>query len=499
MPKIPVYDANVNPEAPLPGRSPERLYAEPQSFGAGSGLEHIGQGVMETAETLYNAEQTQEVSNVRAQMATARGVLTAQFEKAASTAQPGDASFTDKFLQSVDDHISTIGQSIQTKAGQRAYQQESAALKADFLARGTEFTVQSAGAKAVADWHSTVNNYAGTLFNDPTQAASVFQSIDNAVKDPAGPFANVPASQKAELALQAKEQLAIAAGRGVAMMNPDLAEKEYKAGSLPGQSFLTEAGNAQMVSYINTEQNAARTKQALAIAQQERAERLNDEAAGRQVVSHLLQSPNDPGAVDYIMAHVKNPEKQLYYLTLAGHSIQDQAHDQNTYGQGFYQAYQGIQNGTIKTMDQLTSQVGPNGTLSLAGVNVLTNELIGRRTPEGQMEAQLKDGFVKAFGQQLSGTNELLHLRDPKGDEMKQAALAAFLPAYEKAKEEGKYPPQVLLDPKNPHSLWPLVMGFKRDPNTMMRDLLSSNPGADLGTATPAPKTKTVSFGALPK
>jgi len=464
MPKIPTYDASVSPEGALPS---------PRARATGNdGLAYLGQGLMDVADRMYDHEQREEVGNLNAQMATLRGELTSEFIKG-SAENAGNPDYTDKFMENVTNKLQTIGGNIKTRAGQSAWQRESAELTSSFLAKTTEYNVAVAGAKAMANYGAMVNESAGTLFNDPSQFNSVEKGIRNAFTDPSGPYAGVPAEKRAALENHALEQLSIAAGRGWAMQNPDFAEKMYKAGTMPGQKYLTEAGNAQIVGYISTMQNAERTKRSLALAEAERAKRQADENATRNIVAYLVQNPNSPEAVDKIMKSAASPEHQVMLLALAGRSIADKAHDQNTYGSGFYQTYQDIQSGKIRSMDDLTKQVGPNGTLTLAGVNQLAAELQGRRSPEGKVEAELKNGFIAAMGKQISGSNEMLGIKDPKGEALKQQALAWFLPAYERAKQEGKYPDSVLLDPGNPHSLWAGVMRFKRTPNEYMADLMS--------------------------
>lgn len=501
MARIPVYDANVNPEAPLPGRSPERLYAEPDSFGGGKGLSVLGEGLSDASTTLYDAEQREEVSNVRTQMATMRGQMTAKFIQG-SAASNGDPSYTQQFNEELANQLSTFGGQLNTKAGMMAFQQESASMTSDFLAKGVEHNVVVAGAKATSDYHAMVNQNAGTLFTDPTQANSIFKNLDNAFADPNGPYANVPAEQRSALQNGAREQLAVAAARGVAMMNPDMAEKMYKADQMPGQQFLTEGGNAQVVSYITSMQNAARTKATMQMAMEERQKRMADEGAANSIVASLVKNPNDPGAVDMIMHSALTPEHKIMMLGLAGHSLTDQAHDQNTYGQGFYQAYQDIADGKIKDYSDLVKQVGPNGSLTVAGVNMLNGELNGRGTAAGKNEVEMKTAFVKAASQQLSGTNEFLHLRDPNGDKQMASALAWFLPAYEQAKGKPDFDPSVALDPNNSKSLWAGVMRFKRSPQQQMQDMMYANPGAPIGT-TSAPNAtakpaKTMRFEDLP-
>lgn len=490
MPKIPTYDTNVSPESQLPGSNPYRVDADPSSFGAGRGLSTLAAGLEDAGETLYRAEEQQEVSDLRTRMAQLRGNLTAGFQLKASKTAPGDPTFTDSFMGDVTNQLAQMGGELQTKAGRRAFQMESADLTSTFLAKATDFTIAGAGAKAVADWNATVNENAGTLFNDPSQAGSIFKSIDTAMDDPNGPFAMVPPEKKAALEQHAKEQLAIAAARGVVRDNPGLAETLYNKSQLPGQKYLTEAGNAQIVSYIQTAQNAERTKKALALAQQEHAMTMAAESDGNAILRDIVKDPSNPGITDKILnSRMKWSQKQTM-LNIAEHTGTGSG-ESNSFGKGFYDVYQKIHSGEITSPDQLYKRVGANGDLTVAGVDRLTNEIMGKRTPDGQIEADLKSGFIKTMSQAISGTNDMLGMKDPRGDQLRQQALAWFLPAYQKAKEEGKYPPSVLLDPASPHSLWQGAMRFKRPVNEQMRDMMNfagaiNAPSAGIGGAAKA-------------
>jgi len=482
MPKIPTYESQVGSDA-----APLRVNADAGAFGGGSGLAQIGAGLMTVGETIYQVEQQREVSDAHVKMAKLRGELTADFEVQASKTAPGDTEFADRFMGSVANRLSTAGGEFRTKAGTRAFTQLSAAVAADFNVKSTSFSVALAGAKAVVDWRSTVNENAGTLFNDPSQATSVFASLDSSISDPAGPFANVPPEQKAALAQQAKETLAIAAARGMVRTSPELAEKLYNDGNLPGQKNLTEAGNAQVVAYIQTAQNAERAKVAIAKAAEEGARREAAEQDGNAIIRDIYKGGGVKVMDKILNSNLSWQQKQAMINIAEENAKGDGAgnRDTTTYGGGFFDVYQKIHTGEIKSPEDLWKQVGPGKPLTLAGADRLANEITGRRTPEGKNEADLKQGFIKAMEQQLSGRNDMLGFKDPKGDMLNQQALSWLLPAYERAKAEGKYPPEVLLDPASPNSLWKGVMRFKRSPNQQMADMM--NFGTDLGTPAPAP------------
>lgn len=151
-----------------------------------------------------------------------------------------------------------------------------------------------------------------------------------------------------------------------------------------------------------------------------------------------------------------------------------------TYGPGFYEAYQRVHAADgdpnkITDPSQLYPRAGPKGDLTVAGVDKLVNEIQSRKSPEGVAESEMKSQFLKNARAQISGTDEGLHTKDPKGDELYLKWLAHALPDYDAARKAGKSP-QELLNPDSPAYVGKSITQFKRPNSEWFKDVMQDSP-----------------------
>ena len=151
-------------------------------------------------------------------------------------------------------------------------------------------------------------------------------------------------------------------------------------------------------------------------------------------------------------------------------------HDAKTYGAGFYDLFQRVhaaEGDPMRITDptQLYSHIGPNGDLTVSGLDKLTGEIQGRRTPEGVAENEMKLQFLRNARGQITGTDEGLHIRDPKGDELYLKFMAQALPLYEAQRRDGKTPAQ-LLNPDSPDYVGKIITNFKRPMDQWFSDTI---------------------------
>ena len=157
--------------------------------------------------------------------------------------------------------------------------------------------------------------------------------------------------------------------------------------------------------------------------------------------------------------------------------------DDKTYGSGFVKAFQMVHAaegtpGRITDPQQLYDRLGPNGDLTMAGVEKLRGEIALKRTPEGEAEAEMKREFLRNARSQITGTDEGLHIKDPKGDQLYLKFMAQALPAYEAARREGKSP-AALLNPDSPDYVGKIIGNFKRPMDQWFADTIHDTaPGA---------------------
>jgi hypothetical protein len=151
-----------------------------------------------------------------------------------------------------------------------------------------------------------------------------------------------------------------------------------------------------------------------------------------------------------------------------------------TYGPGFTKLYQQVHaadNDPNRLTDptSLYSHVGPTGDLTVAGVDKLVTEIQGRKTPEGVAEGEMKSQFFKLAKSQISGSDEGLHIHDPKGDELYLKFMAQALPAYDAGRKNGKSATQ-LLNPDSPDYIGKSISTFKRPMDQWFGDVVQGSP-----------------------
>ncbi len=87
----------------------------------------------------------------------------------------------------------------------------------------------------------------------------------------------------------------------------------------------------------------------------------------------------------------------------------------------------------------------------------------------------MKKAFFKNARGQITGSDEGLHLLDPKGDELYLKFMAHALQQYDEGKKNGKSAPQ-LLSPDSPDYVGKSIAQFKRPMDQWFRDTISDAP-----------------------
>jgi len=177
--------------------------------------------------------------------------------------------------------------------------------------------------------------------------------------------------------------------------------------------------------------------------------------------------------------------------------------DDKTYGAGFVHAFQMVHApegtpGRITDPQELYSRLGPQGDLTMAGVEKLRGEIELKKSPEGSAEAEMKRQFLVNAKAQITGSDEGMHIKDPKGDALYLQFMAQALPKYDAERRAGKTPSQ-LLDPTSSDYIGKGLIdqpghGFRRPMDQWFNDTIhdatppaGAKPAFDLATVKSLP------------
>lgn len=149
--------------------------------------------------------------------------------------------------------------------------------------------------------------------------------------------------------------------------------------------------------------------------------------------------------------------------------------DMREYGRGFYKLFQAVHADAsdpnrVNNVKQLYEHIGPDGDLTMAGLDKLNTEINGKNTPEGAAEGDMRKHFFENAKSQISGKNDLFGLPDSKGEEQYLKFMAQTFPLIEKLRSEGKTASQIY-NPDSPDYVGKLIPAFKRPLNIQMQDM----------------------------
>lgn len=226
--------------------------------------------------------------------------------------------------------------------------------------------------------------------------------------------------------------------------------------------------------------------------QQQKYEKEASEKAANGYITRILkgdttnmtgQIADDP--------HLKPQEKWSVYQMMQAHDKREDGAETATYGSGFWDAYKQVHlpdDDPNKLTDpkQLYSRAGPDGDLTLHGVDRLIQEIAGKKTPDGEAEATMRAQFLKNAKAQISGQNDAFSIKDSKGEEQFLKFMGNFFPAYAKGKADGKTAAQ-LLNPDSPDYLGKNLQTFVRPADQRLADMMYDQ---NAGVAAPGKKIK---------
>jgi hypothetical protein len=314
MPKIQPYQSQIDPRGAVGGvtgavgsdvgyvprpqvrqprivEAPNPRNARGSDFSIGEGLVAVGNELGRAADLLHEEQVKGDISNVRVTMARTRADWDVAFKQRSTSAPVGDPTFAASFVQDFQDHVGKARDIVQTREGQRVFEQLSAELSGHFAEKAGIFQAASAGVKAAQDWTTALNAYATSLTTDPTSYDAVRRQAQAELYDPNGPYAKLPSDARGKLQIEMRNTLAQSYIHGlVDNASPQLAKQILMTGKL--DSELEPGDKQRLISMANqgitAERVAAEHQSALAKkAEKDRIDAINNDLMGKFVDKKL--------------------------------------------------------------------------------------------------------------------------------------------------------------------------------------------------------------------
>lgn len=431
MAQIKEYASQVGTAGPIQGRE-----ARGEDFGAqvGQGLSDLGQGVATLGEGIRKHEESLEVSNVNAQMAEAGTQWTQEFQARLKSAPAGDTSFVENFQTDYDAAMDKIGEGIETKAGQQHFDTLRNHQKAHFMESAIAGQAELVKEGVIENHRSFVSNLQNQLIQDPSSydyVMNTYKAAGDALSDQ---------RQRAKFSEEELPLLEKSRVYGDIRMNPQLAKTNLEAGfydKLKGTEVEAMIGHAnQAISGQHADEERwkrvqeEQAKQVELKTQNDFLQKLNDDKLTSKDILNSSLSPFGSGSKEQFLNLIKSKGQE---------DLKD-----NSQFVPLFQAINRPDGDPQKLTDErdLIGQVG-NG-LTLEGYKSLLSAMQGTNTAAGKAEKKMVDTFLGNMKRQMSTSNDLLRIKDVRGDKDYEDWMVDFLPKYQAERAKGKTPQELL-------------------------------------------------------
>lgn len=475
MPRIQEYTSRVNTAGPVD--APQYSGAEFSRAGVLSGL---GKQVGELGEVVFKVGEVQEQSRLEAQAAEFQSKKTAELM---DQVQKGTLD-VEKFRESLDADLNKMSEGISSGRNRRAFQGTAARLKGHFLQSAVHGSAELAGAKAKADFETTLGARSSALMQSPSDFEFTMGEQDATINNLVA-TRGLPAAEAEKLRVHSRRNLAEASIRGWIKTSPDVAKSDLDSGKW--DAHIDTDLKKQMYGELKVEEHARAAEEAHRLAEAKRATEAQREVTENEFVSKWVKGQLSPGE---IAKSNLDPDKKIRYINMVkAEAEQPRRTDVAIFNSLFDKIHLPDSDPRkIRDENDLNGFFMANK-LSKDDFNFLRTEFQGRRTQAGQIEGDLKKGVMEIASGKLTKSNPMTGMRDPDGDERLQKFRVLFQGEFERGKKAGKSPID-MLTPGKPDYLGHLVNQFipsmEEVQRAQLRDIMGHEPMPMASSADPA-------------
>lgn len=460
-PQIQEYDQQIS----APGPFDTRQARNEDTGDVGAAITNIGRAIGNAQDAAEKHQAQAEVSDVGTQLAQLHADKTISLDNTLKTADPADGDVTNKFMSDFDDSLQDISGNIQTDAGRKYFDAQAAKMRSQFLVSAANGQSQLAGAKAVSDYTTSLNNYSTSAESNPAGMDDVMDQHETQIK---AMVASGSLDQVTALKIQTEgeKQIAESAAKGWMDINPAYAKERIQAGDFDDyvdgtQKFtlLKEADQAVNAERIGKQQQDKAIQDALAKAQTATQNSFLEKMSSGQLTSkQILNSNLDPFG--------SGSKEQM--LKMLDQTNQEGAKTNPATFNALFARINAPEGDPQKITNEndLNPYLGQG--LSLPAIKQLREEIQGRGTEQGKSDAALRSNFLDgvAKGQIIHG-NKQLGIQDPQGEANYQRFISDLYNTEASYRQQGK-PLSGLYSPSSPDYAGKYIPAYA---NTMQQAL----------------------------
>lgn len=460
MPKIREIGFTGRAPGPIGG-----VQASPEAFGASAaqGQKALAQSIVGVGDLLVQRAEQSDLSDLNAKFSATQAQFTADWQERLRTADPGDKTLSDKFIQDYDTHIEKLREGVGTRAGRLYFEKAANDMRSQFSTTTVAAQAELAGVKARDDLVSARDNDSYTLLKDPSAFADVLQRHGEGLDNYVATGGNTAAALK--LRVDGEKELAVSAVRGWIRLNPELAVNQLNEDKWKG--FIDGDAKHQLLAEAEQSINGDRIEGERRRIESERIAKKRIDAEQDKVLKGIhsgtitgkdisdntvfdFEARNQMFNILEAQNRGEKPDKALLF------SLFDRIH-----------LPEGHPNRIVDERELI--DYGPS--LGIDGLRTLRGEIQGKGTSEGAREAKFKAEYIQGAEKILAGKDAVTGLVDPKGQDNYQRFFYDFQEQWaEKRKTKSV---RELTDPKSPDYMGNLSLKYRRTLDQQIADMAS--------------------------
>lgn len=432
MPRIREYTPQSELRNPVDTR---RVNTEDLSVG--SGLVALGESVSGIERTIQRNKETKDKTNISKRLAETQETFTIDLEERLKQYDGTDTEFSKKFLDDYENHMNELSGEIETNAGRQYFDEARSELRRRFAISASAGQSEKTGAKTVQDFTSSINTSANALVANPTLHDFTSKNLDQMI----GGFVQsgmLDATKAEELRIAKNNALGVAAVKGMAKLNPDMAKADLDSGKwdqtlAPKSKELLYGEIEQEKRSIEIQKSKMEADQKAALKERQQADYdnlLQLHSLGRLSNNDILNSSLDGSEKRILMGMVKRTVKSPSTLKTNSDKVArvfDRIH-----------APDGDPN-KIANEAQLNDLFAKGG-MSVADLKFFRGELSKLKTEEGKRESMLKSSAMSyAKAAIISGPGP----KDPEAHKNYLAFQQEYWKQYDAGIKAGKTPAEL--------------------------------------------------------
>lgn len=458
MPVIREYTQRVQ----TPG--PSRADIPNTEGGVGVATRRLAESVRSVGDVVNKRAEQSEVSTLNAQMAEVQERYTKKWRETLKTAEPGDPTLAQTFMEDFEKEVQPLGDEYSTSAGRAQFQNSYARLHLHFASTADAGQAELAGVKARNDYETTVSGLSSSLLNDPSSFSLSLENHNNAVDNLVN-SGLLPRFEADKLKQEGSRTLAKSTVRGWIDLDAKSAEQEINSGRwdqfLDGdlkRQLLGEAKQGIRAAEVEEERRKAEAKARLEEQQTITQNKLLEKLTKNQLTADdILKSNLDPFG-----SGGKSQFLNMIQENLSGGVRKDPATMSELYRRIHLDDGDPQKIVDEKDLYPYFSKLGTDG------MQALRNEIQGKGTQEGRIEGELKSQLLKIAEQKLVKPSWGGY--DAGGRENYIRYMDFINQELLRQKKAGKSYRQLLV-PGSPDYLGDLISNFTKTPQQQMEAL----------------------------